>query len=116
MALGQNGSFWTTTRHSLSPLLLIDHALTSATQGVKRIADPPEQYYFSVRCIQCPNGLCLGCTDAGACNYDATAMEDDGSCEFGSGGSCPGDLNGDGQVGTPDLLQFLSAFGTGCDE
>ena len=88
MALGQNGSFWTTTRHSLAPLLLIDHAVTSATQGVKRIADPPEQYYFSVRCIQCPNGLCLGCTDANACNYDATAMEDDGSCEFASCSGC----------------------------
>ena len=24
----------------------------------------------------------LGCTDSGACNYDETATEDDGSCEY----------------------------------
>ena len=59
--------------------------------------------------------MAMGCTYEDADNYDR-ATTDDGSCEFGSGGSCPGDLNGDGQVGTPDLLQFLSAFGTGCDE
>jgi hypothetical protein len=60
--------------------------------------------------------MTMGCTYEDADNYDPSATTDDGSCEFDSGGSCPGDLNGDGQVGTPDLLQFLSAFGTGCDE
>ena len=35
-------------------------------------------------------GLCsLGCTNATACNYDATAIADDGSCEYCScGGTC----------------------------
>ena len=64
----------------------------------------------------CLTPMSMGCTYEDADNYDPSATTDDGSCEFGSGGSCPGDLNGDGQVGTPDLLQFLSAFGTGCDE
>jgi len=64
----------------------------------------------------CLTPMAMGCTYEDADNYDPSATTDDGSCEFGSGGSCPGDLNGDGQVGTPDLLQFLSAFGTGCDE
>ena len=30
----------------------------------------------------------IGCTDAAACNYDATAIEDDGSCEFESCVGC----------------------------
>ncbi len=64
----------------------------------------------------CLTPMAMGCTYEDADNYDPSATTDDGSCEFGSGGSCPGDLNGDGQVGTPDLLQFLSAFGTSCDE
>jgi hypothetical protein len=27
----------------------------------------------------------------------------------------PGDLNDDGSIGTPDLLQFLSVFGYSCE-
>jgi len=39
------------------------------------------------------DGICdeeeeLGCTDAGACNYDAVATDDDGSCEFNSCAGC----------------------------
>jgi hypothetical protein len=62
------------------------------------------------------DGLCEGplsvpgCTDAGACNYDATATADDGSCEYESC-ACPGDLDGDGQVAVTDVLLFLSDFG-----
>ena len=33
-------------------------------------------------------GAVCGCTDAGACNYDETATDDDGSCEFESCGGC----------------------------
>ena len=57
----------------------------------------------------------LGCTYADAENYDATATVEDGTCEFVTGSDCPSDINGDGQVGTPDLLLFLSAFGQNCE-
>ena len=53
-----------------------------------------------------------GCTYADADNYDASATEDDGSCMFID--NCPADINGSGFVDTSDLLDFLSAFGTGC--
>ncbi|MDG2425040.1 MAG: MopE-related protein [Flavobacteriales bacterium] len=84
-----------------------------------------------------------GCTDSGACNYDPEATDDNGTCEFSTcagctytegenydseatlddgtctftlgGGDCPSDLNGDGLVGAPDLLEFLSAFDSVCE-
>jgi hypothetical protein len=55
-----------------------------------------------------------GCTYSDADNYDATATIDDGSCTFEIN-ACPGDLNGDSVIGTPDLLQFLSLFGSSCE-
>jgi hypothetical protein len=61
------------------------------------------------------NAVAAGCTYEEAENYDATANMDDGSCEFSSAGDCPGDLNNDSSIGTPDLLQFLSVFGTSCE-
>jgi hypothetical protein len=63
----------------------------------------------------CLNAIAAGCTYEDAENYDAAANMDDGSCEFSSSGDCPGDLNNDGSIGTPDLLQFLSVFGTSCE-
>ena len=33
-------------------------------------------------------GAVCGCTDAGACNYDALATDEDGSCEYESCGGC----------------------------
>ena len=33
-------------------------------------------------------GAVCGCTDTGACNYDETATDDDGSCEFESCAGC----------------------------
>ena len=59
---------------------------------------------------------CYGCTYADATNYDATATMDDGQCVFDFTNDCPADVNGDGQVGTPDLLFFLSQFGNYCPE
>ena len=64
------------------------------------------------------DGSCefAGCMEPTADNYQALATVDDGSCEFDNCVStCPGDLNGDGTVGTPDLLSLLSSFGIDCD-
>ena len=67
------------------------------------------------------DGSCVeqGCTNSEALNYSSTAAMDDGSCVFcdGIGGTnlCPADLNGDGFVGTPDLLAMLGSFGIACE-
>ena len=64
------------------------------------------------------DGSCgfAGCTSPQANNYQMSATEDDGSCEFEDCVStCPGDLDGDGTVGTPDLLALLSSFGLSCE-
>ena len=63
----------------------------------------------------CLTAVAAGCVYEQAENYDAAAPSDDGSCIFSGASDCPGDLNDDGQVGTPDLLTFLSNFGTSCD-
>ncbi len=68
------------------------------------------------------NDLCdfanyvMGCTYADASNYDEGATNDDGSCMFDIANPCPTDLNDDGQTTTSDLLIFLGAFGTECEE
>jgi len=66
------------------------------------------------------DGSCIfsGCTDATAENYIPYANNDDGSCEFEpcSGGACPFDSNGDGEIGSADLLDFLVAFGQACED
>ena len=59
---------------------------------------------------------CYGCTYADATNYDAAATMENGTCEFDFTDPCPADVNEDGQVGTPDLLFFLSQFGSDCPE
>lgn len=62
----------------------------------------------------CATPIVFGCVYDSADNYDAGANTDDGSCIFPEN-DCPGDLDGDGIVATPDLLSFLSVFGTQCD-
>ena len=60
-------------------------------------------------------GNCLpGCTDVTACNYDSSAIYDDGSCEPCT---CPGDVDGDGAIGVADILGVLAEFGcaTSCN-
>ena len=77
---------------------------------------------------------CPGCTYVGACNFDSSATEDDGSCDFsclieesvcGVGlvwnpstemceAPCPADFTGDGIVDVADLLVMLGAFATYC--
>ena len=64
----------------------------------------------------CATAVVAGCTYDAADNYDATANVDDGSCTgFGVANDCPEDLNGDGSIGTADILSLLGAFGTDCD-
>ena len=54
-------------------------------------------------------GTCIaGCTDETACNFDAAALFDDGSCEPCV---CPGDIDGDNAVGVADVLGVLAEFG-----
>ena len=63
------------------------------------------------------DGSCLfvGCTYPDAINFDSGASIDDQTCLFEVMDliACP-DLNGNGIVGTGDLLLFLSAFGLSC--
>jgi hypothetical protein len=58
----------------------------------------------------CDYTSCAACTDSAACNYDETATLDDDSCEYTSC-VCEGDLNGDDQITVADVLIFLSDFG-----
>jgi hypothetical protein len=53
----------------------------------------------------------VGCMDVEACNYDLDATSDDGSCLYYDDCTCDGDLNGDGEINTGDILFFLSGFG-----
>ena len=59
------------------------------------------------------DGSCFlaGCLDPEAVNFNPDAVVDDGSCAL----DCESDLNGDGQIGAPDLLELLSAWGGVCE-
>lgn len=68
------------------------------------------------------SGVCeyAGCTDPTALNYSPSNSVDDGSCFYNdpncvAESACPEDLNGDGAVGTPDLLLMLGEYGNYCD-
>ena len=71
----------------------------------------------AVKCIELGANLfepnTRGCTYAEAANFDADAIQDDGSCAFDI--SCPGDVNVDGIVSATDILGVLAAFGSTCD-
>jgi hypothetical protein len=67
--------------------------------------------YNAIASIDNQSCIFPGCTDPTATNYDVNAGCDDGSCTFDS---CAADLNNDGIVGSGDLLDFLSAFGSAC--
>jgi hypothetical protein len=59
------------------------------------------------------DGSCFlaGCLDPAAVNYNPEAVVDDGSCAV----ECASDLNGDGQIGAPDLLELLAVWGGVCE-
>lgn len=68
------------------------------------------------------SGVCefTGCIDPSALNYSPSNSVDDGSCFYNdpncvAESACPEDLNGDGAVGTPDLLLMLGEYGNFCD-
>ncbi|MBM72324.1 MAG: hypothetical protein CL847_06035 [Crocinitomicaceae bacterium] len=66
------------------------------------------------------DGSCifLGCTDSVAINFIVHANSDDGSCvyeECTGESDCPFDANGDGEIGSADLLEFLVAYGQACE-
>lgn len=55
-----------------------------------------------------------GCTYPAATNYDADAINDNGTCHFHP--VCFGDLDLDGLVGSTDLLALLSVFALPCGQ
>lgn len=59
-----------------------------------------------------------GCTYPEALNFDAEADLDNGTCEFdcSGGGNCAYDVDGNGLIGSADLLVFLSLYGLPCAE
>jgi hypothetical protein len=64
------------------------------------------------------DGSCVisGCTDPVASNFHEFVNLEDGSCQYVDDVSdCIEDLNQDGTIGTPDLLQLLSAYGQTCE-
>ena len=67
------------------------------------------------------DGSCIlsGCTESSALNFLPYANNDDGSCVFEEctgESACPFDANGDGEIGSADLLQFLTAYGLACSD
>jgi hypothetical protein len=63
----------------------------------------------------CDVSTCGGCKYAEATNFNEEALFDDGSCTFPAGESaCPSDVDGDGTTGVNDLLEVLSLFGASC--
>jgi hypothetical protein len=62
----------------------------------------------------CEYTSCAGCTYPTSPDYDPAKTLDDGSCTFEPSVGCTGDLNGDLEINTSDLLAFLSVFGGSC--
>ena len=72
------------------------------------------------------DGICdeeevAGCTDQGACNYDAAATDDDGTCEeaeeyYDCDGNCLSDMDGDGVCDELEVLGCSSPYACNYDE
>ena len=65
------------------------------------------------------DGSCVfavtGCTYPDADNFNAAATQDDGTCTFTVAPACPFDVDGNGTIGSADLLEFLAVYGTACN-
>lgn len=66
------------------------------------------------------DGTCLtavieGCTYIQADNYEPISNRDNGACTFTIATDCVADFDASGEVGTSDLLVFLTFFNTLCD-
>ena len=57
----------------------------------------------------------LGCTYPDADNYNPAATADNGTCTFTVAAECPFDVDGNGTIGSADLLEFLAVYGTACN-
>jgi glucose/arabinose dehydrogenase len=57
-----------------------------------------------------------GCTYPIANNYNPTATIDDGSCFFDLNCNCPADFDQNGMVAVADLLIFIEAYGSFCND
>lgn len=63
----------------------------------------------------CTTLAVYGCLYSAAENFDSLANVDNGSCTFDCSLVCPGDFDGNLQINTSDLLQFLTYFGGTCN-
>ena len=91
-------------------------SITPNVSGIVGCTYPNATNYLSYATIE--SGTCSfeGCMDPEANNFQIFAMSDDGSCEYDTCAStCPSDVDGDGSVGTGDLLSLLASFGLVCE-
>ena len=86
-------------------------ALVEVVQGVSGCTYSFAANYNPVAVFDDGSCVLAGCLDPDAVNFDSQATVDDGSCAV----QCASDLNGDGQIGAPDLLTLLSQWGGVCD-
>ena len=96
---------------SMVPMLI-----TPNVSGIVGCTYPNATNYLSYATIE--SGTCTfeGCMDPEANNFQIFALSDDGSCDYDACAStCPSDVDGDGSVGTGDLLSMLASFGLVCE-
>ena len=79
---------------------------------VYTVTDVCANSYDIAQLIVADDTHAAGCTNANATNYDANAVNDNGTCDYSP--ACLGDLNLDNIVGTSDLLILLSSFAIPC--
>ena len=68
-------------------------------------------------CTACPVAGAAGCTDTIACNYDAQATLDDGTCNYAASGydcngDCLSDYDGDGQCDNAEFVYIVDDYPT----